>query len=112
MKGRKNMKAIGLWIIGIILTILLLIGITYFSLYYTGYFAPKFENVRRNVFEQTRSYNEGKVQDLAKYRDEYMQAKDEGSKAAIQSTIKVMFANYNGKLPFELEQFLHQMRGY
>ena len=45
------------------------------------HFKPKEENVRREVFLQTRSYNEAKLQELSKYRLEYLKAKASGDHA-------------------------------
>ncbi len=73
------------------------------------FFGPKFENVRRQVFEQTRSYNEAKVQDLAKYRLEYLRA-DSEDRGALKSTIIMMFANYPKEdLPTELQEFMREL---
>uniref|UniRef100_A0A6M3JE76 Uncharacterized protein n=1 Tax=viral metagenome TaxID=1070528 RepID=A0A6M3JE76_9ZZZZ len=76
------------------------------------FFAPKHEAVRRKVFKQTRSYNEGKMQDLAKYKFEYEKA-DISGKAVIVSTIRHMFADFQCEdLPAELKTFLKKIRGY
>jgi hypothetical protein len=76
------------------------------------FFAPKYENVRREVFENTRSYNQAKLQELSKYRLEYLRSKDEEEKKAIASTIRHRFAGYDKrKLPYELEIFLNQING-
>ena len=101
------------YIVIIFLLLILVLVLTFFGMKSYQYFAPKMENIRRNVFESTRSYNEGKIQDLAKYRNEYLLAKTVEDKNAIKSTINLMFANYNdSKMPMELNQFLKEMRGY
>ena len=99
--------------IGIVLAVILcIIVVSYFGLFHYKWFGPKFENVRREVFEETKSYNQAKLQELAKYRLEYLNADDVG-KQAIASTINHCFADYNAnKLPAELNQFLEQIRGY
>ena len=102
------MKKIGY----VILFFVAIIAVTYFGLLHYKWFAPKFENARREVFENTRSYNQAKLQELAKYRLEYMQANEDG-KLAIASTIRHRFADYNSKeLPLELRNFLEKIRGY
>lgn len=61
--------------IGIVILILALPVL--FGLYQLGmfsFFAPKVRNVERKIFKETRSYNEGKIQQLAKYRLEYQSA--------------------------------------
>ena len=110
------MKTFG-YIIGGIIVIVLLIVLAFFmelgGLEWNKFFAPKHEAVRREVFKETRSYNEAKLQDLAKYRLQYLEADNEASKSAIASTVKHMFADYDrSKLPTELSTFLYQVRGY
>ena len=99
--------------VAIVLVVLLcIVAISYLGLFHYRWFGPKFENARREVFEGTRSYNQAKLQELAKYRLEYINA-DYDSKQAIASTIKHRFADYNSdNLPSELNQFLKQIRGY
>lgn len=76
-----------------------------------SFFGVAKENVKREIFEQSQSYVEGKRQDLEKYRFEYITSKDEIEKEAIRSLIFHSFANVNDKL-FEGEsyKFLHAMR--
>ena len=85
-------------------------GLEWAGLKWKGFFAPKHEAVRRQVFLETRSYNEGKMQELVKYRLEYMRA-DEEDKAAIASAIRMSFAEYDEtKLSPELCRFLRKIK--
>lgn len=96
----------------IIIALVVIIGLSFGALYHYKFFAPKFEGARREVFEQTRSYNQAKLQELSKYRLEYLKA-DGDDKIAIASTIQHKFADYDGrKLPRELGNFLKEVRGY
>ena len=52
------------------------------------------ENVRREIFEQTQSYVEGKRQDLIKYHHEWVNASDE-DKIAIEFTIRQQFSQFS-----------------
>lgn len=76
------------------------------------FFAPKYENVRRETFENTQSYVEGKRQDLVKYRLEYKRAKSAEEKEAIKQTIISQFSNFDeSKIEEpELRGFLHEMK--
>jgi hypothetical protein len=56
-------------------------GIAYHELIFTSFFAPKFENVRRNTFEQSKSFRDGSVQELENMRFEYIKASPEHKKA-------------------------------
>lgn len=108
----KKAKYIALALLGLVLLIALAFVMELGGLKWAKFFNPRKENVRREVFEATRSYNESKLQDLAKYRLQYIKADDEG-KAALRSTIRHMFANYDkDKLPVELASFLYEIRGY
>lgn len=102
-------------IVGGIVGVLLLFFV--FGLYGLGwmkFFKPKVENIHREVFEQTQSYVHGKVQDLAKYYDEYNQAASPDSKEAIRQLIIMRFAEFDEskiRSP-KLKTFLANMRGY
>ena len=56
-------------------------GIAYHELIFTAFFAPKFENVRRNTFEQSKSFQTGAVQELQNMQFEYIKAAPEHKKA-------------------------------
>lgn len=95
----------------LILAVPVLLGLYNLGLF--KFFAPKYENVRRDVFENTKSYLHGVQQDLGKYYLEYQEA-DEDGKAAIKTTIQMRFAEVDvSKLQSpKLQQFLIQTRGY
>jgi len=56
-------------------------SIAYHELIFTSFFAPKFENVRRNTFEQSKSFRTGAVQELQNMQFEYIKADPEHKKA-------------------------------
>lgn len=56
-------------------------------------FAPKYEQVRRNTFEQSKAYNQGMVQELQNMQFEYLRANDD-QKAALASIILHRAADY------------------
>jgi hypothetical protein len=75
------------------------------------FFEPKMENARREVYENTQSYVEGKRQELTKYRLEYLESKDPQARQAIRMTILQSMANLDpGKLPYDLENFLASLK--
>lgn len=77
------------------------------------FFEPKRENIRREIFENTKSYLHGVQQDLGKYYLEYQSA-DEDERMAIRATIQMRFAEVDAsKLQStQLQSFLENMRGY
>lgn len=61
-------------------------GIAYHDLLFTAFFAPKYENVRRNTFEQSKSFRTGAVQELQNMQFEYIKA-DPAHKVALKDII-------------------------
>jgi hypothetical protein len=56
-------------------------GVTYHELIFQSFFNPKFEDVRRNTFERSKSFRTGAVQELENMRFEYIKAAPEHKKA-------------------------------
>lgn len=94
-----------------LVTIVVFLGLDYGYLHWFQFIEPQKEDARHKVFKATRSYNEGKIQDLVKMRLEYMQARDEESKSAIAFSIRHMFAEYDeNQLSSELKYFLKKIK--
>lgn len=99
---------------------LIVIGVLVIPIFFGAYelgmmkvFMPAKENIRRGVFENTKSYMHGVQQDLGKYFLEYQKA-DESGKEAIRATILMRFAEVDAnKLQNDhLKRFLISTRGY
>jgi hypothetical protein len=74
------------------------------------YFAPKRAAVERQVFEETKSYNQGVIQELQNMQFEYIKA-DKEAKAALASIILHRAADYpEDKMPDELKKFIHELK--
>lgn len=86
---------------GLFLVIALLFGLTWLGIEWDGFFGPKRAAVEREIFRETRSYDEGMIQQLARYRLQHVRAKSSEEKKAIASTVRVMFAEYD---PDKLER--------
>ena len=94
----------------LVIIVALAFGLELGGLQWDRFFAPRHANVEREVFTETRSFNEAKMQELVKYRLEYLRADDPDDKEAIASTIRMTFASYDkAKLPIELQVFLDQI---
>src|SRR5258708_11822698 len=79
-----------------------------FILYRT--FAPKYEQVRRETFEQSKAYNQGMVQELQNMEFEYAKASPE-QKGALASLILHRAADYDSsRLPPDLRSFVERLR--
>src|SRR3989344_5595148 len=73
-------------------------------------FAPQRENVRRQVFENTKSYNQGMVQELQNMQFEYVKA-DEEHKKALASIILHRAADFpEDKMPDDLRLFIADLK--
>jgi hypothetical protein len=74
-------------------------------------FAPRQEAVRRQVFEQSKAYNQGMVQELQNMQFEYIKASPE-HKAALADLILHRAADYpEENMPADLRQFIHDLKG-
>lgn len=79
-----------------------------------NFWGPKFKSAERNVFEQSKSFNHGMKDDLAKYYGEYVQTEDADKKLAIKSIVRLRFADFDCQTIQEpaLRIFLTESRGY
>jgi len=107
-------------IIGISLVILILgffIGTSYLAgwvdVHQTKTIYKAKENARREVFEQTQSYVEGKRQAALKYYKEYQLA-DEEKRRSLENIISLEFANFEEDkyLSGELQIFIRKCKYY
>lgn len=100
----------------IVLAIIIgLFGLTFlaneYEIFGIKFWGVRKENAKREVFEQTQSYVEGKRQELTKYRLEYQRTKDPVEKEAIRQTVVTSFANLDyTKLPPDLQSFLNDLK--
>lgn len=79
-----------------------------FFLYKT--FAPKYEQVRRETFEQSKAYNQGVIQELQSMEFDYIRA-NKDQKLALRSIILHRSADYDmSKLPPDLANFINELR--
>jgi len=86
---------IALILIGSIIGLFILIFLANeFSIFGTKFWGVRQQNARREVFEQTQSYVEGKRQELIKLHHEWNKANSD-DKIAIEATIRMSFANFD-----------------
>lgn len=108
----KIVAYVALGIVSIVLLLSAAFGLEWAGLKWQGFFGPKWGAVRREVFKQTRSYNEGKEQELIKLRLEYLRAESKEEKKVLASTIRHLFADYDESLldSGELRAFLKMIK--
>lgn len=84
-----------------------------FTAYDTGmykFWAPKQENIRREVFTNTQSYVQGKIAYLTQLQLDYTQAQDVNQRAAIRSMILGEANQIQPELlPENLRLFIHSL---
>ena len=101
-------------VLGIILALLVFLFVLQ-ELWILNYsfFAPRYQNAQRHVFENTQSYVEGKRQELQKEYLEFAQSKDPSSKQAIASIVVHDFANFDiSKLDSVEQGYFDTLRSY
>ena len=76
------------------------------------FFAPKYEDTRREVFEHSKAFNQGMIQELQNMQFEYVKASPE-HKQALASIILHRSADYNleqPQVPADLRNFIIDLR--
>lgn len=114
------MKTFGQVLLGIGGFVLLLVVFPLLGFYggavqnlYDSTIGLQHENVQRQVYEQSQSYVEGKLQELSKDYAEYNQATDPTAKQALLTTVRTSFAEFDSNKVTDpvLQNFLLKARG-
>lgn len=104
----KQVIGIGVVALVAILTLTWILQGNDFFLYKV--FAPKYEQVRRETFERTKSYKQGMIQELQNMQFEYIKA-DKEHQAALADIILRRAADFGDEnLPPDLRAFIQQLR--
>lgn len=108
MNNKGNGAYVALWIV---LGIALIIGLGFGGLWYKGYFGPKYQEIDREIWEQTTSRIHGSTQEIGKRYLEYQKA-DEDEKVAICSYLRTSYPNLDSDNidDYKLRQFFNNCR--
>ena len=89
-------------------SIVVILGIVFGGINIAERYVKK--NADREIFKQSVTYNEGMLDDLAKYKFEYDTAEDDIAKEAIKTVVRSRFANYDRSRieNIELRRFLEE----
>lgn len=104
-------KAVGGTLLGLITVALLVLlgwGLLGNTLLQRKFFAPKFEQVRRETFEQSKAYRQGSIQELQNMQFQYLKA-DPDHKAALADIILRRAADFKD-LPPDLQSFVDSLK--
>jgi len=93
MKGKKGGAGITILVIIGILILLFVIGFIgqAVNLWNLKFWGPKYEDAKRDIWEQTNSRINGAIQQIAESRLEYLRTEDPIEKEAICSTLRSMY---------------------
>lgn len=112
METKDWMKVVG----GVLLFLVVVLGATWviqgndFFMYKV--FGIRYENTRREIFEHSRAFNQGMVQELENMQFEYVKA-SEAHKAALADIILHRASGYNLDdpiVPSSLRQFVNKLK--
>ena len=104
------MKSVGIAIAGLALFLGLIWIFQGNDFFLYKVFAPKYEQVRRETFEQSKAYRQGMVQELQNMQFEYVKA-DSAHKVALASIILHRAADFSEEdMPADLRTFIRSLK--
>ena len=97
-------------VFGFVLILAIGFGSQYYDLLLYKFFGIRYENVRRNIFEQSQSYNQGMKQELENMQFQIEQA-DDVHKTALAQLMRhrVAYYGYDNLTP-DLQRFVDKMK--
>lgn len=104
------MKAIGFGLAGLIALIALSFGMGVVDLGFKSFFGVRHENIKREIFEESKSHVHGTIKNLSRLRLEYKTSKDESHRAALKEMILMESSSFGtNKLPYGLQTFIRSL---
>lgn len=87
-------------------------GLEYVGMTKFGFFAPKYEAIRRDVMIESRAYSEATTRQFYNLKLQYQQAKSDDERATIRAMALHESAAFDkARLPADLQSFLAQIGG-
>jgi len=101
-------------ILGAVSVVAALVGLTWAGTYHDvifgSVFAPKYEQIRRDIYVQSESHVRGTILDLQKQQIEYLKEKDPATKEALASIIRQTASQVpSDLLPPDLRSFVFSL---
>lgn len=87
-------------------------GIRYVAMEQFGFFAPKYEAIRRDVMIESRAYSEATTREMYRLKLQFQQAATDDEKATIRAmALHEARAFDRARLPADLRTFIEQLGG-
>ena|SRR5579859_3912558 len=106
----RTMGFVFLMLIGFVAFLGLGFAVKGYDFFMFQFWAPKYTTVQRQVFENTKSYTQGTIQELRSQQTAYINA-DDAHKDALASLILHQVADYPVEnLPGDLQDFVKELK--
>jgi len=106
------MKAVFGIVGALALTVVVCFGLNYAGLMSYGFFAPRYEIVRRDTMIQSRAYSEAQTREMYGFKRQYLQAKTDDERATIRAfALHEADAGNRELLPIDLQVFINSLGG-
>ncbi|PQJ35613.1 hypothetical protein BSZ35_14290 [Salinibacter sp. 10B] len=92
---------------GLVMMAILVVG----GYYLYRWAAPRYEEVQRQTYEESRQHVEGTVQDLMRYRVKYQSAESDHKSAIRQLVLRRARDLDSSDMPTNLRQWVDSLRG-
>jgi hypothetical protein len=111
LRGKKLKTIFG--VIGAILAFgAVVFGLNYAGLASYGFFAPRYEAVRRDTMIQSRAYSEASTREMYRFKLQYLLAKTDDERSTIRAfALHESAAFERDRLPNDLQAFLNSLGG-
>lgn len=105
-------KIVGIGLAVLLALLVLGFGLRGANLFTYKFWAPQEENARREVFENTKSFNQGTIQELAQaYKEYHAPGATDTQKAALKAVVRHQTADFDiAKMPPYLAAWVGQLR--
>lgn len=95
----------------LIIVAAIIAAVMFGGFYAYQYFAPKYEGVRRDVFEQSKTFHDGTVRTIRDYEYRWRTTTDPIAKAGIKAAVFHELNSFSeDKLPSDLRKFVDELR--
>jgi cytochrome c556 len=86
-------------------------GLNYFGYLSAAFYAPKYEEIRRETMLESRTYHEGTLRELYRLKRQYDTAIDESAKQTIAAAARHEFQIFpSERLPGDLYAWMQQIQ--